>query len=112
MCSSDLEYKELKVLTDPWFNGPAYYNQWHVFPKPVDTSFSPSVTHIILTHGHEDHLHIPTLKLMNKNAKIFFPYTWKAGTKDLLKSMGFEHIQEISSFKKIKSLEVLEQVFA
>ena len=96
-----METGNLKVVTDPWFNGPAYLNQWHVFPKPVDTSFSEDATHIILTHAHEDHLHVPTLKLMNKDAEVFFPFTWKNGTKELLQSIGFKKIHEVSSFKKI-----------
>ncbi len=78
-----MEHESACVVTDPWFNGPAYLNQWHVFPRPVSTNFTSEVTHIILTHGHEDHLHIPTLKLMNKNANVYFPYTWSAGTKQL-----------------------------
>ncbi len=97
-----MEHESACVVTDPWFNGPAYLNQWHVFPRPVSTNFTSEVTHIILTHGHEDHLHIPTLKLMNKNAHVYFPYTWSAGTKQLLKSIGFSHAEEVSSFKKIR----------
>ena len=106
-----IEYKNLKVLTDPWYNGPAYMNQWHVFPKPVDTSFTSGVTHLILTHGHEDHLHIPTLELMNKNAKVYFPFTWKNGTRELLQSIGFKHIEEVPSFKKIKLADDLFMTF-
>lgn len=106
-----IEHQNLKVLTDPWFNGPAYLNQWHVFPKPVDTSFNSTVTHLILTHGHEDHLHVPTLELMNKNAIVYFPFTWKNGTKELLQSIGFKHIEEIPSFKKIKLADDLFMTF-
>jgi len=97
-----MEHKNISVVTDPWFNGPAYLNQWHVFPRPVDTAFTTRVTDIILTHGHEDHLHVPTLKLMNKDARVYYPYTWKAGTKELLKSIGFSKIEEVPSFKKIR----------
>ncbi len=57
----------LKVLTDPWFFGPAYFDQWYVFPKPVDVDFVDGITHLIITHGHEDHLHIPTLMKISIN---------------------------------------------
>lgn len=106
-----IELQNLKVLTDPWFNGAAYLNQWHVFPKPVDTSFVSDITHIILTHGHEDHLHVPTLQLMNKNARIYFPYTWKNGTKELLQSIGFKNIREVPSFNRIKLSDSLSMTF-
>ena len=97
-----LEHAQHTVVTDPWFNGAAYLNQWHVFPKPADTSFTETATHILLTHGHEDHLHIPTLQLMNKNARVFFPYTWKDGTREILEELGFTRIEEVHSMKKIK----------
>lgn len=99
------EHDNIQVLTDPWFNGPAYLNQWFVFPKPINTDLTSQITHIILTHGHEDHLHIPTLKLMNKNVKIYFPYTWLSGTVKRLQLIGFTDIEEIPSFKKIKLSE-------
>jgi hypothetical protein len=31
-----IETADLKIVTDPWFNGAAYCGQWHVFPKPVN----------------------------------------------------------------------------
>ena len=97
-----MEQDALTVVTDPWFNGSAYFNQWHVFPKPADTSFVNKVTHILLTHGHEDHLHIPTLMLMDKRAKIYFPYTWHGGTRERLLALGFTQVEEVNAFKTIK----------
>jgi hypothetical protein len=104
-----MEHEQLKIVTDPWFNGPAYLNQWHVFPRPADTSFVHDVTHIILTHGHEDHLHLPTLNLMNKNAKVYYPYTWSDGARKRLQNSGFKDVQEVSALKKIK---LADNVFA
>ena len=99
------------VVTDPWYNGPAYLNQWHVFPKPVDTSLVEKAEHIILTHGHEDHLHIPTLLLLNKAAVVYFPFTWKDGTRELLESIGFTNIHEVPSFEKVKISDELSFTF-
>lgn len=106
-----IEAANFKILTDPWFNGPAYFNQWHVFPKPIDTSFVSNITHLILTHGHEDHLHVPTLTLINKDAIVYFPYTWKNGTKELLQSIGFKHIKEVQSFRKVKLCDDFSMTF-
>ncbi len=96
-----LETQDATVITDPWFNGPAYYNQWHVFPKPVDTSFTGKATHVVLTHGHEDHFHPPTLSLINKKAQVYFPYVWKSGAVERLRSIGFSDVKESMSFETI-----------
>lgn len=100
-----IETEKSKVVTDPWFNGPAYLGQWNVFPKPLDTSFTKDATHLLLTHGHEDHFHIPTLKLMNKDIIIYYPYTWQSGQKEILKQLGFKKIVEVNSMQKIKISE-------
>lgn len=95
-----IESNGTTVVTDPWYHGSAYCNQWHVFPKPIDTSFSSTIEHIILTHGHEDHFHPSTLERFNKDATIYIPYTWKGGQVETLKDLGFKDIREIQSSTK------------
>jgi hypothetical protein len=85
---------DVKIATDPWFNGPAYCNQWHVFPKPVNESILSNADVILVSHGHEDHLHENSLKQLPKRATVFYPYTWFAGTPEYLKSMGFSDVTE------------------
>lgn len=96
-----IETSQDKILTDPWFKGPAFLGQWHVFPKPVDTSFVSEITQLVLTHTHEDHFHLPTLQLLNKDATVYFPYTWKNGTAEMLRSLGFHRIKEVPAFEKV-----------
>ena len=103
--------KSGKIVTDPWFNGPCYFNQWHVFPKPIDTSFIDDVNVIILTHAHEDHLHIPTLQLMNKDAVVYYPYTWIEATRQSLLDLGFYKIIEVASQKKVQLNDELSFTF-
>jgi hypothetical protein len=97
-----IETEDAKAITDPWFSGSAYLNHWHVFPKPVDISYANDVTHIIISHGHEDHCHIPSLKHINKQAHVLIPYTWLNGSKELLESIGFVNTQEIDSYKTVQ----------
>lgn len=96
-----IETEDAKVITDPWFRGSAYLNHWHVFPKPVDTSYANDVTHIVISHGHEDHCHLPTLEQMNKNAIVYLPYTWLDGTKTTIRNLGFRHIHEMDSYRTV-----------
>lgn len=96
-----IETEDAKVITDPWFHGSAYLNHWHVFPKPVDISYATDVTHIVISHGHEDHCHVPTLERMNKNATVYIPYTWLAGTKETIEQIGFKNVREMDSYRTV-----------
>ena len=88
------------IAFDPWYNGSAYYNQWHVFPKPVNTGMLESVKNILITHGHEDHLHENTLKLLPKDARVFYPYQWRNGIESFFGTIGFNNLTEAVSFKE------------
>jgi hypothetical protein len=93
---------DTSMVFDPWYNGPAYTNQWYVFPKPVNISILDKVKNILITHGHEDHLHLPTLKLLPKDAHIFYPYQWKESTIEYFNEAGFVEVTEAISFHAYK----------
>lgn len=92
---------DLKLATDPWF-GAAYCDQWHVFPKPVNRDRLQSVDVILISHGHEDHLHEETLKTLPKRARVFYPYHFFGGAKEFIESMGFASVKEAVTFKRYK----------
>jgi hypothetical protein len=89
----------LKIVTDPWFAGPAYCGQWHVFPKPVNLDVLNEVDTILISHGHEDHLHEPSLRPLPKRARVFYPRSWFGGTKEFIQSLGFADVQEAVTHK-------------
>src|ERR1051326_6915900 len=90
------------LVFDPWFKGTAYEGQWYLFPPPVRTDMLLRAKNILLTHGHDDHLHVESLNAMNKNARIFFPYQWKKGVRAHLNDIGFENVTEAVTFKSYK----------
>jgi Beta-lactamase superfamily domain len=92
---------DTRIVTDPWLNGSAYADQWFVFPKPVDTDRARQADVILLSHGHEDHMHGPTLESLPKSARIFFPYNWW-GNRPYLEYLGFKRIQEAVTGKRYK----------
>lgn len=91
-----VEIEGVKILTDPWVVGAAYCDQWYLFPKPPADAleYLKDVDYVLITHGHEDHLHPETLSHVNKNAHVFFPYTWYEGATGFFKELGFKKITE------------------
>ncbi|PBQ33034.1 hypothetical protein CNR22_15030 [Sphingobacteriaceae bacterium] len=94
--------EDLTILTDPWLSGATYCNQWHLFPKPQTTDLVKEAEVILISHGHEDHLHHDSLLTLNKKSKIIYPFQWQKGIKEYLGSIGYTDICEAISHKSYK----------
>lgn len=90
---------DIRIVTDPWFSGPAYCDQWFVFPKPVRTDVLREVDVLAISHGHEDHLHAESLQSLPRSAKVLYPFYWYGGVRDFLQSMGYRDVCELYNFK-------------
>src|SRR5262249_39621093 len=65
---------DLALLTDPWWAGPAYRRQWFAYPFPVPERYRdvrPDA--LYLSHGHEDHMHEPTLRELDRGVRVLIP---------------------------------------
>ena len=87
------------LLFDPWLTGSTYNKAWFLWPLPIKEIKTISADVILISHGHEDHLNIPTLKELNKNATAFFPFQWREGIKPFLNHLGFNEVEEAINFK-------------
>jgi hypothetical protein len=87
-----------RIVFDPWITGTAYNGQWHLYPKPVDINDVVNADVVLISHGHEDHFHEQSLKLINKKAYVFFPYQWRSGVNAYLKKLQFNQVTEAVSF--------------
>jgi len=65
---------DVTIAFDPWMDGPAYTSQWNIFPAPLDRSVLNDANVIVISHGHEDHLHGPTLGHLAKDKTLVYPY--------------------------------------
>lgn len=94
---------DVRIVTDPWFAGPAYSQQWYVFPKPVNAAAVETADIIAISHGHEDHFHAKTLRgLSNKSAPVFYPYSLFGGAKEFIQSLGFRNVTEAVSWRRYR----------
>ena len=94
-----IDTEDITIVTDPWLEGAAYCGQWHLFPKPVNLEALERADCILLSHGHEDHLHEPSLRQMPAGARVFYPYNWYGGTRQYLQGLGFREVREAVSQK-------------
>src|SRR5262249_2093318 len=86
----------IKLLTDPWWAGPAYHDQWYPYPFPVPERYDLSALDALyISHGHEDHMHPPTLERLTKDVTAVIPRSYDSGNADFLRGLGFERIEQL-----------------
>src|SRR5499427_4284306 len=65
-----IEANGLRILSDPWWNGPCFGAQWWPYPLPYLRAIQDApVDYVYISHGHHDHFHPPSLKLF-RGAKV------------------------------------------
>jgi L-ascorbate metabolism protein UlaG (beta-lactamase superfamily) len=98
-----------RILTDPVFYDLApMLRRRHKLPcSPSDFQ---NIDYILLSHGHRDHLDIPSLKLLarlNPDCTVLCPM----GFDDLLRKIGFIKIQEAAWWQQYQTPEDLKIIF-
>ena len=88
------------VLTDPWFESPAFGSWFPVPPTSIPPAYlvalSKSVENffIAISHGHDDHLDDKFLSLFPKETVVVIPKYKSRGLLSRLKRIGFTNILE------------------
>lgn len=58
-----LDFGQVRLLSDPWYEGTAFFNGWGLeYEDPDAYRRAARATHLWISHWHSDHLHVPTLK--------------------------------------------------
>ena len=53
---------DIKLLSDPWFEGSAFSGGWGLcYHNPDALETAARATHLWISHWHSDHMHVPTL---------------------------------------------------
>lgn len=96
-----IETLGIRLLTDPWLEGPTFFGSWWQFPPPkLTVSDIGPVDCIYISHSHRDHQHEPTLRLFDKNTPILIPYLSDQEQHRELQAMGFKNIIELNHKEK------------
>ena len=67
-----INYDEISILSDPWYNGSVFHNGWrliHEMDENETANIVEKITHIYISHEHPDHFQ-PTFFLGKKIQKI------------------------------------------
>jgi L-ascorbate metabolism protein UlaG (beta-lactamase superfamily) len=89
------------ILTDPWFEKPAFGSWLPTPPCSVHPAYlvalSNTVENFILaiSHGHDDHLDDELLSLFPKNLNVVIPRYRSKGLVKRLNKIGFTNIHEV-----------------
>ena len=86
-----VETRGVRILSDPWWQGPCFGAQWWPQRKPWLEPLSEAPPDFIyLSHGHGDHFHAGTMRRMPKTAKVLVSNS--IGLEGPVADMGFDVI--------------------
>lgn len=85
-----IEMDGIRVLTDPILRNWV----WHLRRQKmrVDERWYQNIDAVLISHIHWDHLHLPSLKLLDKTTHLFVPH----GMASSLLQHGFQYVKEMS----------------
>jgi len=79
------------LATDPWLKGTCYHGSW-ALDRPLTESEMQAVLsaeYIWISHGHPDHFHPQSLKLLPRDKKLLLPDHYSHDIRDYLAQQGF-----------------------
>lgn len=99
-----IQTSDLNIITDPVWADRASPFSW-IGPKRVrepgvDLDSLPPIDLILISHNHYDHLDKKTLRQLNQRfrPRVLVPM----GDKNLVESLGFEHVRELDWWESVE----------
>lgn len=98
-----LQWQGVNILTDPIWSERATPFSWfgpkRVHEPGVDFANLPPIDLVVISHGHYDHLDLPTLKQLNE--KDFPLFLTGLGNKKLLQDHGIQNVKELDWWQSL-----------
>ena len=93
-----LRYRDTGLLTDPWYEGPAFHKGWRLLretPEPDVAALLDRTTHIWVSHEHPDHFSIGFFRrwgavIRGRGIRILFQKIADQRVADFLRGQGFD----------------------
>ena len=88
------------LLTDPWFQTPAFGSWLPTFPPylhPIYVSSLKDKLTVLVSHGHDDHFDDKLLTLFDKDTRFVTAKFKSPSVKNRLKRIGFENLIEVDN---------------
>jgi hypothetical protein len=91
------ETEDVRILMDPWIVGPANFcSWWHLPEVDFDPACLPPLDYLYISHLHDDHFHVPTLKRLNQRPTVLIPRLYHSRLVSRLRALGYPRVQELS----------------
>lgn len=81
----------VRLLTDPLLVNSLALMVRRRAPEPADIGGDDPIHAVLISHAHQDHLHLPSLRLLPAGTRLIVP----TGLGGWLARRGFEHIEEM-----------------
>ncbi len=93
-----LQYDDKYLLTDPWYNQPAFGSWLPAFTPYIHPTYLAALDErlsILISHAHDDHFDDRLLEIFNKNTHIITGDFRSPSVINRLKRIGFENISTV-----------------
>jgi len=94
-----LHYGDRYLLTDPWYNQPAFGSWLPSLAPYIHPTYLAALGErltILISHGHDDHFDDRLLKLFSKDTRIVTGNFKSPSVLNRVKRLGFENIATVS----------------
>lgn len=97
----------LRILTDPWLTEGAFHGSWFHTHLLVDAGVTPetfpkNIDFLYLSHEHQDHTDIATLKRFPKHTPMLICRFGSPKFRQFLEALGFTKIREVTSGEQVE----------